>query len=96
MEINHRFPVFPRTDLFALETGQDEDEHEGQDEDEHEGQYEDDFVIINFEEIAHHLSQSGHKNILSRPVRTFNVARNLINPSEQESDVLFPRLAKMD
>ena len=90
MEINHRFPVFPRTDLFALETGQDEDEREGQDEDE------DDFVIINFEEIAHHLSQSGHKNILSRPVRTFNVARNLINPSEQESDVLFPRLAKMD
>ncbi|RLS75431.1 MAG: hypothetical protein DWI02_12435 [Planctomycetota bacterium] len=88
MEINSRFPVFPRTDLFALETGQDEDEHEGQDED--------DFVIINFEEIAHHLSQSGHKNILSRPVRTFNVARNLINPSEQESDALFPRLAKMD
>ena len=68
MEINPRFPVFPRTDLFVSEMGQDE--------------HEDDLVIMNLEEVAHHLSQSGHKNILSRSVRSFNVAQNLINPSE--------------
>ena len=80
MEIHHQFTIFPRTDLFSSETGRDE--------------Y--DFLILKFEEVAHNISPSTDNKLLFSPVRSFQIARNVMILHEQKVSDLYPRLAKMN